>query len=100
MSGEFLSFPTRGHFDVSRIDSDFVFSEPVKEVRSLVNKSLLLIKHPDRLLSPNLAPPRLYGLSKLHTFNTSIRHVVSFNSAPTYALAKFLDQWFKVTALH
>mgnify|MGYP000966245262 CR=1 FL=1 len=39
----------------------------------------------------------LYGLPKVDKTGIPLRPVVSYVSAPTYLLAKFLDRWFKST---
>ena len=85
-------FLNTSHCAASGIDSTFVFNRHAKKVRSFVNNGPSFIKYPDRLLSPNSASPG--------SMNSPIKRVVSFNSALTHTQAKFLDQRFKVNALH
>ena len=49
----------------------------------------------EALLEPNTIPSRLYGMIKLHKTGFAMKPVVSFISAPTYRLAKFLNNWIK-----
>ena len=90
-----LQFLEDSNCKVASVDSTFNFSSHVSQVRTIVNKSKSIIKNPDAILVPNPVPLRLYGLVKLHKENIPIRPVVSFISAPTFKLGKFLDRVYK-----
>ena len=83
---------------------EFDFGDYNGKIRAAINKSKhLLDKEPIRnsLLLPNPSVPRIYGLPKVHKEGSPLRPVVSFVSAPSYLLVKFLDNWFKqVTCFH
>mgnify|MGYP000921756173 CR=1 FL=1 len=67
-------------------------------IRRAINSSeYILAKEPLRkaVLEFNPQAPCLYGLPKVHKDGTPMRPVVSFVSAPSYKLAKYLDKWFK-----
>ena len=48
------------------------------------------------LLSNPLPPSYNYGLPKVHKEGAPLRPVVFYIVPPTYRLAKFLDEWFKL----
>ena len=73
----------------------FFFDSHVDEVRKVVVDCsyilrILSIKNPLILSHP--APHMLYGLPKVYKSNMPLRPVVSYVSAPTYLVAKFLDR--------
>jgi len=61
-----------------------VISECGHILKTLPLKNALLVMNP--------GPPMLYGLPKVHEPSLPVRPVVSYVSAPTYLLAKFLDR--------
>ena len=68
------------------------------EVRKVISECSHILKTlplKNALFVMNPGPPLLYGLSKVHKPSMRVRPVVSYVSAPTYLLAKFLDRWFK-----
>jgi len=60
----------------------------------LDTKSLIFGTKGDSLKVMCVAPPRLYGLLKLHKDNQPIRPVVAFYSHPSFKVAGFLAEWF------
>ena len=78
-------------------DNNFKFSKFNNVVRTHINRSTHVIPESKKrsLLISNPIPPRLYGLPKIHKKDAPMRPIVSFNSSPTYELAKYLDSWFK-----
>jgi hypothetical protein len=79
------------------VNNDFKFSKFNAEVRKVISGSEFIIPPSSKssLKVMNPIPPRLYGLPKIHKEGIPIRPIVSFNSSPTYKLAKYLDLWFK-----
>ena len=80
------------------VDPLFKFDEYNDRIRGAINSSkYILVKEPVRkaVLEPNPQVPRLYGLPKVHKIGSPMRPVVSFISAPSYKLAKYLDTWYK-----
>lgn len=79
-------------------DPTFNFETHVKKTRELINGSSHIIRNQKeklRILEPNPVPPRLYGMPKLHKEDAPMRPVISYISAPTYSLAKLLNDWVR-----
>ncbi|XP_046401606.1 uncharacterized protein LOC124167667 [Ischnura elegans] len=57
---------------------------------ALIKKSGLPIEAAKRLYPPAPAPPKLYGVPKIHKANVPLRPIVSSIGAPTYQLARYL----------
>ena len=75
----------------------FNFDNYCQRVRSGIRDSKYVIhsKSQRRIMVMNPTLPRLYGLPKTHKENNPLRPVVSYISAPTYHLCKYLDSYFK-----
>ena len=82
----------------AQVDADFNFDKYNDEIRSAINsRKYILVKEPLRKAIPvsNPQAPRLCGFPKIHKDGSPMRPVISFVSAPSYKLAKYLDIWFK-----
>jgi hypothetical protein len=61
-----------------------------KETTSLFKKSNILEEVAKKLIHHSSAPPRLYGLPKIHKKDVPLRRIVNCIACPAYALAKYL----------
>ena len=62
----------------------------MRKTITLLNESGLPIETKKNLRPQAPAPPRLYGLPKVHKEGTPLRPIVSAIGSPTYNLAKYL----------
>jgi hypothetical protein len=61
-----------------------------RQTTSLIKKSDIPEQVTKKLIPHALAPPRLYGLPKIHKKYVPLRLIVHCIASPTYALAKYL----------
>ena len=78
-------------------NKNFNIGKHVLEVRSLVNDCKFILNKPafrKSVIHPNPMTPPLYGVPKVHKEGHPMRPIVSYNTAPTYGIAKIIDAWF------